>query len=104
MCNRMFFIFSKILNFIITPVVWIFTLLLIAVLSKNPRTKRKILLTTFILFCFFTNPFIFNEVMRLWEIPMTRNEDLKEYDAAIVLGGILYHNQELNRTQYKKGI
>jgi uncharacterized SAM-binding protein YcdF (DUF218 family) len=100
----MFFIFSKILNFIITPVVWIFTLLLFAVFSKNQKIKRKTLLATLIIFTLLSNPFIFNEAMRQWEIPMTRNEDLQKYDAAIVLGGLLFHSEEYNRTQYKRGI
>src|SRR5687768_1615168 len=100
----MFFILSKILNFIITPVVWIFSLFLFAVFSKNQKVKRKTLLAAFIIFCSLTNPFIFNEAMRLWEIPVTKDEHLEKYDAAIVLGGMLYHDQVLNRTQYKKGV
>lgn len=40
------------------------------------------------LFLFFSNGFIFNEFMRIWEIdPVQINELTEQYEAAIVLGG-----------------
>ena len=67
----MFFILSKLLVFIITPLVWIIILLLFAVFSKIETRKRKCLRWALGLTLLFTNPFIFDESARLWEIPAT---------------------------------
>lgn len=41
--------------------------------------------------------------MNLWEMPFTRYEDLKTYDAGIVMGGIVTYNDEHNRIQFLRG-
>jgi uncharacterized SAM-binding protein YcdF (DUF218 family) len=98
----MFFILSKILAFIITPILWIVVLLLIAVFSKNQKRKRRTLITAVILLFFFTNSFLFDEAMRRWEIPAVNDSELSSpYDAGIVLGGLLRIDRKLNRLQFE---
>ena len=96
----MFFILSKLLVFTITPLIWILTLLLFAIFSKDEKRRRKCLRWTLGLTLFFTNPFIFNECARLWEIPATPFSKLKTYNAGIVLGGMSVNDEELNRVQF----
>jgi uncharacterized SAM-binding protein YcdF (DUF218 family) len=80
----MFFIASKLLSFLIKPIIWVFILLIGALIFKAKR--RKILLFALITFYFFTNSFIADSCARLWEIP--RFHPTETYDVGIVLGGI----------------
>ena len=82
----MFFILSKILLFLLNPLIWILFLLLLAYVNRKSLRGKKFLMASFILFIFFSNDFIFSEVMKSWE---GRNEELKSthYDAVILLGG-----------------
>lgn len=100
----MFFIFSKLLIFLITPLVWIIVLLLYSLLSKYPNRKKKCLRWALILAIFFSNSFLFDECSRLWEIPATRFENLKTYDAGIVLGGMSVYDEDLDRAQFFRGV
>ncbi|MBI4944995.1 MAG: YdcF family protein [Bacteroidetes bacterium] len=98
----MFFIISKILSFLFIPVTWIFILLVIAIILKNPKRKNKSLLAAVLLFYFFSNSFIMEEVNRVWEVPATSYKDLKTYDAGIILGGILDYDVKLDRMQFQR--
>ncbi len=99
----MFFIFSKLLAFIITPLVWIITLLFFSVFTKNEKRRKNYIHWALGLTLFFSNAFIFDECMRQWEIPATRYENLKIYDAGIVLGGMVIYDQNLDRLQFLRG-
>jgi len=98
----MFFIFSKLLVFIITPLVWIITLLFFSLFSKKEKSKTRCVRWALILSIFFSNAFIFDECMRLWEIPATPYKDLKTYDAGIVLGGFITYDQKIDRLQFNR--
>ncbi len=83
----MFFILSKLLAFLIRPIIWIFILLLLAIFFKKKR--RKFLLYSLFAFWFFSNAFICDEVARIWEIEAVGIENITEkYDVGIVLGGM----------------
>jgi uncharacterized SAM-binding protein YcdF (DUF218 family) len=96
----MFFIVSKILYFIISPIVWVFSLLLLAIFKK--RFRNKMLLIATCLLYLFSNSFLLEEVNRWWEIPATRYQDLKQYDAGIVLGGMLDYDMDYHRIQFQR--
>lgn len=100
----MFFIFSKLLVFILSPLVWIVALLLYAVFTKYPNRKKKCLVWALCLTLFFTNSFIFDECARLWEMPATHFQNLKKYDAGIVLGGMSVYDFGMERAQFYRGI
>lgn len=99
----MFFFISKVIAFLFTPVIWIFALLLFALLSKNPIRKKRSLIWAFALFYFFSNSFILEEANRVWEVQAMRYEDVKTYDAGIVLGGMLNYDIQLDRIQFQQG-
>lgn len=98
----MFFILSKVLSFIIAPLTWIFVLLLLALFAKNAKRKRTFLIFSIALFYIFSNAFLQNEIMRLWELKPHKYEDLKVYDAGIVLGGMLWYDKEFDRLQFTR--
>jgi len=99
----MFFLLSKLLTFIITPIVWIITLFFIAIYSKNEKRRSKSFLWAFSLLIFFSNGFIFDECARAWEVPATHYEDLKVYDVAVVLGGMSVYDESYERVQFYRG-
>jgi uncharacterized SAM-binding protein YcdF (DUF218 family) len=98
----MFFYLSKILNFASTPLFWIFLLLILGLLYKKANLKKLAVISTVLLY-FFSNRFIFTEVMRQWEAPAISIEDVVEHDMAIVLGGMIDYDAELDRMQVFRG-
>lgn len=100
----MFFILSKILAFLISPVNWIIACLLIAVFKRKEK-RKKWLLTGLILLVFFTNPFIINLVLLGWEVNPVKISDLKQqYEAGIMMGGtIRYYNSDTDRPVFGQG-
>src|ERR1700761_3102958 len=82
----MYFIFSKILLFLLFPFLWICALLLITLFTKNAQRKRRRLLISLLLLYFFSCPLIFNLFTSVWNIPRYPLSN-KKYSCAIVLGG-----------------
>ena len=116
----MFFILSKILAFIIQPVVWLVGLLAWAFFTKNAQKKARILRGVFFFTVILTNPFLMHQTFRLYETPAVQVDSLRDTaDLAIVLGGFsnldvpangcLNFNPAANRLTdvlvlYKKGL
>ena len=94
----MFFITSKLLAFLIQPIIWIFILLIIALFYKSQ--SKKILIISICLFYFFSNGFIADEVTRLWEIK--RFTPSLTYDVGIVLGGIADYDKITKAHNFNK--
>ncbi|MCU0359987.1 MAG: YdcF family protein [Bacteroidia bacterium] len=84
-----FFYLSKLLAFLLSPMFWAFFLLLFALLAKNPKRGRKLLIAALCLLYLSGNSFLVDECFRAWE-PVTEDYKMKknDYEAAIVLGGI----------------
>jgi uncharacterized SAM-binding protein YcdF (DUF218 family) len=80
----MFFIASKLLSFLIKPIIWVFILLIGALIFKAKR--RKLLIYTISIFWVFSNGFLADSCARIWETP--RYTPIEIYDVGIVLGGI----------------
>lgn len=84
----MFFVISKVLNFVLNPIIWILILMLLALFIKNTRLKKRLLIIAIAVTWFFSNPFIIMEFYRAWEIQPVALEKLKpHYDCGVVLGG-----------------
>jgi len=84
----MFFVFSKILYFLIQPINWVLALMLCSLFSKKPSRKRKALVAAIVMGFFFTNHFIYNQIIHLWEVEtITADQIKKPYDIGILLGG-----------------
>lgn len=100
----MFFIFSKILAFTVAPLTWIILLLFVAVFSKDENRRKRGLKCSFGLILVFSNGFLFDEMVRLWEVPATPYEDIGKYEYGIVLGGMSVNDEELSRPQVFRGV
>jgi uncharacterized SAM-binding protein YcdF (DUF218 family) len=84
----MFFALSKILDFLLKPVIILLALLAWSFFSKNEKRRWQLLKWALIMVVFFSNPFIGNTVFRLWEIPATSVSSPNDTaDIALVLGG-----------------
>ncbi|MBC6699575.1 YdcF family protein [Hymenobacter puniceus] len=85
----MFFILSKLLDFLLSPAVWLLALLLAAVLVRQPMRRRQLLLMALALLLVLTNPGLINEALLAWELPPVRLRQLPpRADAAVLLTGI----------------
>jgi len=101
----MFFIISKLLNFLMTPIVWVAILLVWTILTKDARKKQKRLIITFAVFYFFSNGFILGEFMRPYETPAIEENELHgKYDAGIVLGGMIAYDPAFKRPQFDRSV
>jgi uncharacterized SAM-binding protein YcdF (DUF218 family) len=68
--------------------------------SKQPSRKKKFLIVGFLTLYLFSNQFLFNEVERKWEIPLTKLESVGKYDYVIVLGGFSSYDLTCNRVKF----
>lgn len=97
----MFFILSKILHFFISPLVWIGIIIILSFVIKKNRIQQKLRITAVILFFVFSNPFIEDEIMRIWEIQTIKTENItKSYDYGIVLSGMISYDSKFNRINF----
>ena len=101
----MFFVISKVLDFLIDPVCWVFILMVAGVIIKRQPLKKRFLIASVIVFYFFSNSFIANEFMVRWEVPAIEDSTLQgKYDVAIVLGGITNYDARMHRVQFYRGV
>jgi uncharacterized SAM-binding protein YcdF (DUF218 family) len=99
----MFFIFSKILSFLFTPIIWIIALLLYSFFSRNEKRKKRTLIISVVMLLLLSNSFLFDECMRLWEIPAVHSSELQShYDAGIILSGVLSYDHSFDRLQFNR--
>ncbi len=97
----MFFFLSKILSFLLTPIIWVFILLLWGILTKKAIRKKRLLRATVIVFYFFSNSFITDEFVRIYEERNQTYSELTEtYDVGIVLGGFSNYDTSQEFVQF----
>lgn len=101
----MFFVLSKVLNFLTNPLVFVFGFLLASVLYKAPHLKKRFFWIAFSLLLFFSNDFIANEAMHAWEVEATPYASIdKVYDWGIVLTGVTVNDREpADRVYFSQG-
>ncbi len=84
----MFFLLSKVLDFVLLPTVWLVVFLIAALVSRPPR-QRRWLLAALVLTLLSTNSFLVNELLLAWEQPPVALAALPHHaDAAVLLTGI----------------
>lgn len=103
----MFFLFSKILNFLINPLVWILAAIVYALWTKKADRRKKGLWFALGLFLFFSNEFLSNQFLHWWEKDTITADQIQqnEYDIAILLGGYgnAYAIPDHDRFNFSKG-
>lgn len=83
----MFFVLSKLLIFLINPLIWILAGLTVALFASSSKLKFRSLLSTFIVLLIFTNPFLLYKFSQIWDVDTGPISNDKVYSCAIVLGG-----------------
>lgn len=83
----MYFILSKILLFLISPIYWIIILLLVAAFTKIPKLRWRTGIIALVLLLIFSNPYLVSKVGKSWEWPAVKLPATAHYSCAIVLGG-----------------
>jgi uncharacterized SAM-binding protein YcdF (DUF218 family) len=98
----MFFLLSKIFIFLLSPLFWVFVLLVFALCTKNQKRKRNCLIIGILLLVLFSNEFLFYEIERKWESPPTKLENLDTYDYAILLGGFSSFDTAFTKVKFNE--
>lgn len=83
----MFFVFSKILYFLLSPLTWMGLLLLILLFSDQYKWRRKLWLSIIGIAIIFTNPFLYRNAELLWQTSPVELKKGITYEAGILLGG-----------------
>ncbi len=99
----MFFYLSKLLTFLLLPFTWAMVLLLYAWFTKNEWRKKRAFLAVMLILLVFSNRFIFDRTMYMWEVPAVSEKSLGHYDAVIVLGGATNWDPSQQRIQFHRG-
>lgn len=95
----MFFYLSKILLFLIRPLVWICILLTGALITADMTKRKKRLILAAMLLYIMSNNFLVNEILILYEDRGTEQLD-SVYETGLVLGGFARHDSSLGRTVF----
>ena len=99
----MFFILSKVLLFLLSPFTWLLISLILYLYLKNNVWKKRFMWSTLIIFFFFSNGFIVNRLVSLWEIDGTKYTQIDSYENGIVLSGMFEYNKDLDRLSARRG-
>ena len=85
---------GKIIGALLHPILWIFFLLLTAIVIKNEQTKKRLLVLLLFTFLFFTNIWIITNIMAPFHDPPNPMQTNEVYEAGIVLGGITSYDRK----------
>ncbi len=97
----MFFILSKTVSYLFHPLSIIFILIIVSFFLKPFIWKMRLRYLAIGLMVLFTNDFITNEVIRLYETPVTALSEIqKQYEWGIVLTGVTSTNKVLKDRIY----
>lgn len=94
----MFFYLSKILGFLISPLIWIIGLLVFSFLF--PKKGKRLILYSLLAIFVFGNGFLFDEATRLWETQAYQLKEKETFDLAIILGGYSSFDPSINMIEF----
>ncbi|MBC7864330.1 MAG: YdcF family protein [Bacteroidia bacterium] len=94
------------LQFLLMPLTWIFIVLIRSWKTKVEGRRKKLFWGGLAALYIFTNSFLADECMRMWEVKYDREdfvpEQMQNYDYAIVLGGMTWYNSHLKKLQFQR--
>tara|TARA_B100001245_G_C22865307_1_gene416129 strand:- start:812 stop:1573 length:762 start_codon:yes stop_codon:yes gene_type:complete len=85
----MFFILSKLLVFVLNPLVWVCTLFVYGLFTSKAKLKKVALVTALIVLLLSSNPLICNMVMSKLEWTPKSKDEIPLVSTGVVLGGIV---------------
>ena len=83
----MFFLLSKVLFFLLSPVSWLGLLLLIILFLNETKLKRNLKILFLIIAIVFTNPYVYRKAVMFWQAAPVELNNKNSYEAGILLGG-----------------
>lgn len=83
----MFFILSKVLFLLLSPVTWMGILLLIILFLNDTKFKRKLKILFLAIAILFSNPFLYRNAVMLWQAKPVVLNNSSSFEAGILLGG-----------------
>lgn len=88
-------------EFLLHPFTWVIILLILALITYNQRRRRRLLIWALGMLVFFSNSFIVDEFVRVWEMDVTPVWEIDpEVKTAIVLGGGVYYDTKTDVVTY----
>ncbi len=100
----MFFILSKILSFVISPMLWIVGVFVYGIVTKKAKRKKKMLLIAFSLLVFFSNPLLSDVMFKWYERDAIAMNEIEQYDIGIILAGVVQTTMKpRDRVYFSKG-
>jgi len=97
----MFFVLSKILAFLISPINWIVFVILLGLVIRNKVWKRRAVYIAILLFFIFTNGYLANKSMQFLEVRSVGKSELKQhYDMGILLGGMVSYQSDTSQINF----
>lgn len=95
----MFFLLSKILNFLLVPFNWCIILLVVSFFVKKHR--KLLQYSTLATFLLFSNTYIFQKILSAWEYPIESfDTEIESMKPIIVLGGLSSYDVKTNRIHF----
>ena len=91
------FVLLKLLLFLFRPLIWIVIVFIYALLTKNPKRKKIAFRITFGLLVFFTNPFLYKQLIAAYEVAPVQLAPSQTFNTGILLGGMVSYNKEENK-------
>lgn len=85
----MFFVLSKILDFLLQPICWLILLLTYSIFKINVKRLKKLLCLVLFLLIVLSNGFFTNLFFNMWEIPYKKQIDTKYTYGIVLTGGIM---------------
>ncbi len=83
----MYFFFSKVLGFLISPFWWILILLALGLIVRNKKLKKRFFISAGSVFVLFSMPLFLNFFAKAWHYDAAKLPAGKKYSCVIVLGG-----------------
>ncbi len=97
----MFFFLARLSSSLISPFVWIITLLLFSFIFKKRKKLKAILINvSVVLLLFFSNTYIFSKISSVFKEKLVYYKDLKHYKLGIVLCGMASYDNDYKRVNF----
>ena len=98
----MFFYLSKILAFLLNPLVWVIVLFVYGIVTKNAKLKKYFLIGSCSALYLFSNSFFVDECMRAYEYTSEDFKKTEKYEWAVILGGMITYDERLEKPQFHR--
>jgi uncharacterized SAM-binding protein YcdF (DUF218 family) len=95
-------ILSKIIGFLLDPVMWIVALMAIAFFLRRKQLQKKLYAAAAVIFLVFSNPFLLNNLWFLYQAAPVDLSEGETYEAAILLGGMAGLDEDRNKGIFKQ--